>query len=192
LIIGVTGGIGCGKTEISRIFGDLGAHVIDADDIVHDLYLHDEILKRRIADTFGSQILHDGLIDRKLLSHAVIGNIGMLEKLNEIVHGRVEEEIIDEIGKNKNSGLIVLDVPIPVKKGFTDICDIVVVVKSSMKNRMARIMKRDSFSAAEAKKRIGSQIPQRDYEKIADVLIVNDGDISELEQKVKELYRRLL
>jgi dephospho-CoA kinase len=192
LVVGVTGGIGTGKTELSRMLGKLGAYIVDADMLTHEIYSCDEDLKKQLAGKFGGSVIRDGKVDRKALSGIVFADKEKLRELNSIVHGKVALQVAKEIEAGKNFRMTVLDVPIPVKKGFIDLCDVVVVVTSSMKNRIDRIVKRNSITAAEARNRIGSQMPQAEYVKIADLIIENNGDLCELESKAQDLFRGLL
>ncbi|NMB96769.1 MAG: dephospho-CoA kinase [Clostridiaceae bacterium] len=191
-IIGVTGGIGSGKSTVSCILSDLGAIIIDADKIAREVTSKGELALDELVDYFGSEILNkDGELNRKLLANIVFNNKEKLEKLNSITHKYVVEKITDRINKLKNEGkqnFVVLDVPIPVEHGFLDIVEEVWVVKSDKEIRVKRIMERSKLSYEEAVKRIEAQKSEDEYLRIASKVIENNGTLEELENTVARLY----
>jgi dephospho-CoA kinase len=185
MVIGVTGGIGTGKSLFSRFLEEMGATVISADDIVYRLYQNDHILRNELSAVFGSEILKDGRVDRTRLSRIVFDNKELLSKLNQIVHKRVGEEMRKKIEEYSDKKAVVLDVPIPVKKDFIDLCDMVVVIKSPLKDRIQRVIDRSGITETEIRKRMDAQPTEQEYEDLADVIIVNDGNIPELRKKAE-------
>jgi len=191
-IIGVTGGIGSGKSTVARILRDLGAKIIDADKIAREVTAKGEPALAELVDYFGQEILDkDGELNRKYLANIVFNDKKKLEKLNEITHKYIIKKIINKVNKLKEEGkhdLIVLDVPIPVEHGFLDIAEEVWVVKSDKETRIRRIMERSKISYEEALKRIEAQISDDEYFKIATLIIENNGTLEELENTVAKLY----
>lgn len=191
-VIGVTGGIGAGKSIVSRILVDLGAKVIDADKIARDIVKPGEPALKELVEEFGEQILtQEGELDRKKLSDIVFGDNEKLEKLNKITHKYIIERIINLVEKEKKEkrfDIVVLDVPIPVKKGFLDIADEIWVVTANKQTRIERIIKRNGFSREEAEKRIASLPGDEEYLEIADEVIENNSTLEDLEKKVAKLY----
>ena len=183
LIIGVTGGTGSGKTAFADALKKHGAYVINADSIVSWLYENDQELLSELSEEFGDEAVKDGKPDRGYISGIVFDDPKKLKILNSIVHGRTAAKIKDEIRKNNDKKLIVLDVPIPVKEGFLDTCDIIVTIVSDDKERMKRISKRQGISLKEAEKRINAQLKDREYMALADVVIQNNGSLTELDLK---------
>ncbi|NMA66832.1 MAG: dephospho-CoA kinase [Clostridiaceae bacterium] len=191
-IIGVTGGIGAGKTSVSTILEKLGAIVIDADKLSKDAVERGKPAYERIIKEFGPDILDNDLnIDRKILGQIVFNNPEKRLKLEEIVHAEVVNSILNKINDLRSkgyNGVLVLDVPIPVEHGFLDTVDQVWVVTASENTRINRVQKRSGLSREEVIKRMRSQISQDDYISLADVVVDNDGTLESLKQKVENLF----
>jgi len=191
-IIGITGGIGSGKSTVSTTLRDLGAAVVDADLLAKSVTASGGKAFDELVDFFGRDILgKDGEVDRQKLAEIVFRDKKMLDALNEITHKYVVEKIYDTVELLKNSGkwdVIVLDVPIPIEKGFLDLADEVWVVVADRDVRTRRIMERSGYSYEEALKRIDSQMKDDEYIKLADEVLNNDGSIEELEQAVVRLF----
>ncbi|GAE89083.1 dephospho-CoA kinase [Acetivibrio straminisolvens] len=190
--IGVTGGIGSGKSTVSKILGELGAQIIDADVIAKDITRKDRKAYREIVEYFGSQILlPDGEIDRKKLAAEVFNNKDKLEVLNSITHRHVAEIIIEKHEILKGLGKsIVIDAPIPIKHGFLDIADEVWVVVADMENRIKRVMERSGLTYEQVLERINAQLSDEYYCSLADVIIKNDGTYEELVRMVEANYNK--
>lgn len=193
-IIGVTGGIGSGKSTVSRILADLGAKVVDADQIARKVVAKGEKALDELVAYFGSEILDErGELDRKKLGNMVFGNAEKLEYLNRVTHKYIAERMLEEVNRyrqDKNTELVVLDVPIPVDHGFLDVVDTVWVVSSDRETRVKRIMDRSGLTREEAVSRINSQMKEEEYLKIADETINNNGNIELLEKTVVKLLFR--
>ncbi len=194
-IIGVTGGIGAGKSSVSRILEELGARVIDADKLSHDVVEPGKLAWHQITEAFGKEILRaDQSLDRKKLAQRVFHSEVLRLKLEAIVHTQVIRSIRENLDALRNQGyegLVVLDVPIPVKHGFLDTVDIVWVITASEETRIARIIARSGMSPEEAKSRINAQLSQHEYLQLADRIIENDGSMEELKTAVKALVKEL-
>lgn len=195
-IIGVTGGIGSGKSTVATILKNLGAFVIDADKIAKTVTIKGQPALDELVEFFGKGILkEDGELDRAKLSVIVFSDKNKLKKLNEITHKHVITKIIQELNrlkeelkKNNNDGIIVLDVPIPVKHGFLDIVEEVWVVISDKETRIKRVMKRNNISYSQVLRRIEAQKNEDEYLQIASKVIDNSGTLEELESIVKNFY----
>lgn len=191
-IIGVTGGIGSGKSTVSRILEDLGAEIIDADEISREVMSPGEQAFKEVVNCFGKEYIgQNGELDRKKLAAVVFSHPEKLKFLNSITHKHIIDRILKRIdlkAKEGYNGVIVIDVPIPVEKGFLDTVDEVWVVDAERDIRIKRIMERSNMSYEEAVSRINSQIAQSDYLAIANEVIENNGSVEELEQKVVKLY----
>lgn len=191
-IIGVTGGIGSGKSTVSRILRDLGAKIISADKIARDIVYKGEKALLEIVEHFGDEILTgNGELDRKKLGTIVFGDNEKLEILNSITHKYIAEKIVNiaEQFKTENkSGILVIEAPIPVEHGFIDIVDQVWVVTADIEVRVKRIIERDGITREEALNRINSQKKESEYLDIADEVLVNNGEIEELEKEVARLF----
>jgi len=187
LVLGITGGIGSGKSTVSHILEELGAVIIDADVISRQVVMPGEKALEELTDEFGKDILDDwGQLKRKLLAKKVFNDNKKLQILNSIVHKYVAKRIKDNVKEQliKKTRVIVIDAPIPIKIGFLDLCDQVWTVAASMELRIERIMNRNGMSFEEAVSRIKSQIPDEEYIKIANTVIYNDKDIFYLKEEV--------
>ncbi|MHB8062313.1 MAG: dephospho-CoA kinase [Ruminiclostridium sp.] len=195
LVLGITGGIGSGKSTVSHILEELGAVVIDADAISIQVVMPGEKALKELTDEFGEDILNDcGQLNRKLLAEEVFNDKKRLQILNSIVHKYVANRIKDNVREQllKKTKVIVIDAPIPIKIGFLDLCDQVWTVAASMELRIDRVMKRNGMTYEEAVSRIKSQILDEEYIKIANTVIYNDKDIFHLEEEVKSQFIKLL
>lgn len=188
-IIGVTGGIGCGKSSVSNICREYGLSVIDADEISRNVTSSHGTAIREIEETFGKKVIaEDGSLNRKAMSDMVFKNKRSLDLLSSIVHKYVIEEIRNQVEqyRNKKCKALVLDVPIPVKNGFTDLCDQIWVVWANDDLRIRRLNQR-GMSMKDANRRIMSQMTKEQYEAIADKIILNNDTMESLENEVKKL-----
>jgi dephospho-CoA kinase len=195
LVLGITGGIGSGKSTISHILEELGVVVIDADIISRQVVMPGEKALEELTDEFGKDILDDcGQLKRKLLAEEVFNDERKLQILNGIVHKYVAKRIKDNVEEQllKKTKVIVIDAPIPIKIGFLDLCDQVWTVAATMELRIERIMERNGMTYEEAVSRIKSQIPDEEYIKIANTVIYNNKDIFHLKEEVKCQFTKLL
>ncbi|MBP7176282.1 MAG: dephospho-CoA kinase [Thermoclostridium sp.] len=190
LTIGITGGIGSGKSTAAQILKEYGARVILADEIAKDIMEPHMPAWYRIVEHFGTGILEDtGRIDRKKLGELVFNNKQELLALNEITHSTVAErikEILDEY-RREQVKLAVVEAIVPIEHGFLDAVDTVWVVLASEPVRVKRIMKRNNFSRKEAVARIRAQMPDEKYKSIAKQIIYNDGTVDALRLTIRGL-----
>jgi len=195
-VIGLTGGIGSGKSTVSGLLRKQGAIIIDADIIAREVVEKGKDAYNEIIDAFGLNILDDqGNIDRAKLGSIVFNDKKKLDLLSEITHKHVIKEIINELEQIKKSsfdGIVVIDAPIPVKHGFLDVSDEVWVVHSNEEIRIKRIMERNNLDRKQAEIRIKSQMSEKEYLELADKVIVNEGSINNLEQKINDLLKLIV
>lgn len=195
-VLGVTGGTGCGKSVVCRILKEQGGKIIDADKITRKLQEPGEVVYDEIRDFFGSEIiLPEGGIDRKKLGAIVFSDTAKRRALNDIVHSRVSQEIKRRIAKYEEEGnipFVVLDVPLPIEEGFFDTANCIWAVVANNDLRVARLVKRMGITEKEAEARISAQMTNREYEDIADVTILNEGDVFELKSLVLYELKRFL
>ncbi len=193
-VIGITGGIGCGKSSAAAICGESGLPVIDADDISRAVTAAGGKAIPEIIEIFGKKVLDaNGALDRERMAGLVFKDRKALDGLSRIVHRHVTDEIAERVEKLRESKVraVVLDVPIPVKKGFLDICDQVWVVWSDDAVRLSRLAAR-GMDNEEARRRISCQMTREEYEAIADILIDNSGSLDELRVKVRGILEEQL
>ncbi|EGD46055.1 dephospho-CoA kinase [Ruminiclostridium papyrosolvens DSM 2782] len=195
IILGVTGGIGSGKSTVSSILKELGAVVIDADVISREVVEPGKMALDELTQEFGKDILDDwGQLNRKELAARVFNDANKLRILNSIVHKYVVQKIQQNVEEQllKQTKIIVIDAPIPIKNGFLDLCDEVWTVFAQMEIRVERIMKRNGMTYQEAVSRIKSQISDEEYLSIANKVINNDDDVTTLRQEVESQFKKLL
>lgn len=188
-VLGITGGIGSGKSTVSRILHDRGLRVLDADEISHMVTDPGGIAVEEIGEVFGRRaISSNGGMDRRYISSVVFKDNRKLDELSAIVHKYVFEYIDREIQseREKKTKCLVLDVPIPVRKGFVDHCNQIWVVTCDENVRLTRLVER-GMALDEAKRRIAVQMTDDEYCQISDHIIDNSGDIASLEEKVDKL-----
>jgi dephospho-CoA kinase len=200
--IGLTGGIGSGKSTVARLLEKLGACVIDADAIVHELEGPGQPLTAEIAASFGPRVLRpDGAIDRETLGTLVFRDAAARLRLNQLVHPRVGGEIARRVQAARNAGVpvLVLDIPLllevrgqgPSARALLGL-EAVVVVWVPLETQIARLMQRDGFPQEEALRRVSAQMPLDEKRKLADQVIDNSGALAETERQVRALWAKFL
>lgn len=188
-VLGITGGIGTGKSTVARILKAHGAIVLDADEISRDVTKAGGSALAEIIDVFGPEfIAEDGSMDRKMMADVVFRDSKKLDILSMIVHEKVFETLNYEREVLKKAGekLVVMDVPVPAKEGFLDKSDQVWVVWADDELRLDRLAGR-GMETAEAKRRMLLQLSKEEYYNLADIIVENNGSIRDLEEKVNEL-----
>ncbi len=190
--IGVTGGIGSGKSTVSGILRDLGAAIVDADAIARIVTGKGGKALEELTGYFGTGILSDsGELNRKKLADLVFNDPVKLHALDSITHKYIVEKMNESIKSIRVSGkidVVVVDAPIPLEHGFLDLVDEVWVVVADHETRIRRIMERSGYSSEEALERMHAQMKDEEYLKIADEVIQNNRSIEELEQAVVRLF----
>jgi dephospho-CoA kinase len=191
LVIGLTGGVGTGKTTAARMFKQAGADVIDADRIVHGFLARGSTAYREIVKVFGAEILlQNGEINRRDLGKLVFKDRRLRKKLERILHPRVKRRI-NELIKLSRKKLVIVDAPLLYEAGMERSMDKVVVVVASSDTQMRRCRSRKGFSKEEIISRIASQLPLKDKIRSADFVIDNNGTRTHTHAQV-ELIRRSL
>jgi dephospho-CoA kinase len=176
LQIGITGGIGSGKSLVCRIFQHLGVPVYDADSRAKELMVTDDILVGQIKTEFGPQsYLSDGRIDRTTLAQTVFADPAKLEKLNRMVHPRVREDYNHWLEQHPDNPYVIKEAALIFEAGSWKSLDKVIVVASPEALRMKRILSRDVHRTAEDVQNIfRNQMPEEEKLKRADFVIIND------------------
>jgi len=193
-VIGLTGGIGSGKSTVSQFLADLGAVILNADEVGHKAFKPDTEIWRQVVAAFGRQILApDGNIDRKKLGEIVFGNPESLSRLNQIMHPRMYALVKAQLEEYRRQGtrVVVLEVPLLLEAGWTSLVDEVWVTTAPEATVLKRLEERIGLSQAESLTRIRSQLSSEERIRHADVVINTDCDLDELKSKVKELWQRL-
>lgn len=193
-VIGITGGIGSGKSTVSNILRERGVMVLDADEISHKVTEVGGIALPEIEEVFGRKAISaDGSMNRKYISSQVFSDNTKLDLLSSIIHRYVFQYMDTELAKEqqKKTKCVVLDVPIPVKKGFVDHCNQIWVVTCDEAVRVNRLIDR-GMTREDALRRISVQMTDDEYSALGDFTIDNSGDIDELMGKVEELIKSQL
>lgn len=190
--IGLTGGIGAGKSTVAARFALLGAAVIDADAISRRALEPDGCCYAGVVQLFGPGVLGpDGRIDRGRVASFVFSDAALRERLNALVHPAVQREMLaraDEAGERR---LVVFDVPLLFESGWQSLMYRTVLVVAGEDTRIARVCRRDGCTPAAAAARIRAQMPQQDKVALADHVLENDGAPEALYPRVDALYARL-
>lgn len=195
ILVGVTGGIGSGKSVVCAEFEKLRRPVLYADVIAREIGDHDPEARKEIMAAFGPQAYGaDGLLDRRTMAEKVFHSPEQLDRLNAIIHPKVAlamERTIGAMTKEVREPYVVVEAALVFESGMDEWLDLVIVVAADDETRIARTMARDGMDREAVKRRMASQIPQSKKESTADFIIRNDGEISSLAGKVGFLDRVL-
>lgn len=192
LVIGLTGGIGSGKSTVARCFEEFGVPVIDADAIARELVEPDGPALHEIVQTFGSGVLDDdGYLDRARLRRLVFTDPARRRRLESILHPRIREEMRARMG-TLETPYCVLTIPLLLETGQTDMVDRVLVVDAAESVRRARIRRRDGLDDEEIEAILRTQASGEQRLQAADDVIVNEGDLHALRTEVERLHHTYL
>jgi dephospho-CoA kinase len=194
IIVGVTGAIGSGKTTLCKVWEELGAKVVYADDLAKELMVNDAELRSELISAFGEKTYSpDGSLNREHLIREAFEK-GRVKKLNHIVHPKVAQSF-KEICKNysqQGGKMIVEEAALLLNRGRPEIFDSIVIVKSERKRRFDRVTRRDQVTVEEVIARAERQPDFNHLSHLADYIIENNGSLSELKKKSKDLYFKLI
>lgn len=193
ITIGLTGGIGSGKTAAAAILGELGATLIDADKVGHEAYLPGTRCWQEVVDAFGRDVVAaDGAIDRKNLGARVFSDPEALKKLNAIVHPRIAEDINERIRYMRSRGLetpIVVEAAVLIEANWQWLVDEIWVVTTSRENAIERVTASRGLSRPEVERRIASQISDAERTADAACIVRNDGTLADLRAALERCWR---
>jgi dephospho-CoA kinase len=192
-VIGLTGGIGSGKSTVARLLKELGAVVIDADNIGHKFLKFGSQSYQQVVAAFGRQVLETGgQINRRKLAGTVFGSPQYLSRLNEIMHPLIREEVCFRLKQYQGQGvkLVVIEAPLLIEAGWTSLVDELWVTVAPEAVVLRRLEQGMGLSREEAEARIRSQLPQTERVKHATAVIDTDCSLNELKARVAELFRQ--
>jgi dephospho-CoA kinase len=195
LVIGLTGGIGTGKSEVSRILGEMGAEVLNADRYGHEVYLPGTDGHREVVEAFGEDVLQpNGEVDRRALGGKVFGNPEAMAQLNAIAWPRIRQKLEDGIEEQRQlgTGVVVLDAAVLIEAGWTDAADEVWVVTAPEGDVVSRLQARNNLTEEQVRARMASQMSSEERVKHADVVVANDGDLQGLQSNIEKLWQERL
>jgi len=195
LRVGLTGGLASGKSFVGHTLADLGCHLIQADELGHQVLLPGGEAHGEVVRQFGNDILdRDGFINRKKLGEIVFDKPELLENLSKIVHPHVgarQKRIIEEIVQADPKAIIVVEAAILVETGSYKECDRLIVAVCSDEQQMERAMKRGAYTREEVLARLSSQLPLEEKLKVADYVIDTSGAKENTIEQVRAVYDSL-
>lgn len=189
-VIGLTGGIGCGKSLAAQYFAELGALVIDADQLARAAIERGSQGFDEVVSFFGDSILTNGEIDRRALGELIFKDSEAKKRLENIVHPFVRREFEEAVASLESDETLIYEIPLLVETGAQDRFDMVVTVESSLENRISRLRQR-GMHISEIEGRIASQATREQRIEVADFLIENDGSEDELLRQVENIWDSL-
>lgn len=191
MLVGITGGIGSGKSTVCKIFEVLGVPVYYADDRAKYLMQHNEPLKSALTDVFGEAIYTNGLLNRQVLASMVFNDKGKLAKLNSLVHPAVAQDGVEWQVEHSHHPYTLREAALLYEAGTYKALDKIIVVSAPLQTRINRVIARDNVTPEQVKARIANQWSEEEKIALADFVINNDGT-HELIPQIIEVHRQLL
>lgn len=196
LKVGLTGGLGSGKSTASKFFNSLGAFILDADNAAKKLIESSKKVKNELIKEFGTDIMDaNSNVDKKKLARIAFQDEDHQQRLNYVVHPHIHNAIdksFNEILDQNNHELFIVDAALIYESGYDAHLDYVIVVTAQLKHRMERALNRNTLTREEILKRIDFQWPEEDKTSLADFVIHNDGTEAELNNQIVELFKKLV
>jgi dephospho-CoA kinase len=191
LKIGLTGGIGSGKSAVSTIFSENKIPVYNSDQRAKWLMNNDSLLKEKIVNLFDSQAYQDDNLNRSYISSIVFNDSSKLIQLNKLVHPAVALDFEQWIHKNKNTSYVVKEAAILIESEAYKQMDVIILVVCDESKRKERVVQRDNSSLKEVEKRIAKQLSDENKMKFADYVINNEGNLEDLEENVMNVINKI-
>ncbi len=195
LLVGITGGMGSGKTLAAAIFLEFGAYILDADIICRKLVEPGQPALKEISKSFGKNIINKfGNLDRKKLAQVIFSDSNKKKELENILHPRVfefEKLEYENICQKDPKALVIIDAALLIESGNYIRMDKVIVINTDRNTRIERVIARSSWERDEVVARIDNQMPIKEKMKYADFVLDNFSDKISLRKKVKDLYEKL-
>ena len=189
MIIGITGGTGCGKTTALKVIEQLGGIIIDCDRVYHDLLATDKAMLCAIEKRFPGTVAENAL-DRKALAAIVFSDEAALADLNTITHGAVKARVLEIL--QSNPALVAIDAIGLLESGLAELCDVTVAVTAPEAVRVERLIQRDKLTVQQATMRIQGQKPQAYFAEKCDYVLENDGTRENFQEKCLAFFQKLL
>lgn len=192
-MVGLTGGIASGKSTVTAILKELGAQILDADQIAREVVEPGQPALEEIAARFPGVIRPDGTLDRAALGERVFRSEEDRKALNAIVHPRIQQAVIEKTLALKAAGhdLVIYDAPLLIENKLHEAMNGVILVSAPRELQRERLMARNGFTREQAEARIESQLPLSEKAKHATWVIDNSGDLAQLREKVLAVWREL-
>jgi dephospho-CoA kinase len=193
LKVGLTGGIGSGKSTVAKALQAKGVVLVDADKIAREVVQPSELALQEIAKAFGSTILlADGNLDRAALKQRIFSNSDAKVQLENILHPRIRQRILERIDEAAGTPYVVADIPLLVENNYPQYFDRVVVVDCPEEIQIARVQARDEMSEAQIRSIMNSQAKRQNRNAAATDIIDNSGDLASLKMQIEKLHESLL
>ena len=194
LSVGLTGGIASGKSTVAQMFVELGAHLIDFDKLAHEVQEPGKKAWQEIIKFFGDSIINrDDTINRNKLAQIVFTDKNKLTVLNNIVHPIVFKlwlERLDKIKRQEEQAIVLSDVPLLLEGKMQDLFDLTMLILISPEEQINRLIARNGLSRDEAQLRLNNQMSITEKIGLADIVIENQGDVSQTQKKVVEIWQQ--
>ncbi|MEX0996402.1 MAG: dephospho-CoA kinase [Flavobacteriaceae bacterium] len=189
-IIGLTGGIGSGKSTVAKLFNELGVAVYIADDEAKKI-MHKKEIKEKIILLLGEESFVENKLNKKYIADKVFQDRSLLEQLNEIVHPAVALHFSEWV-QNQKGAYVIKEAAILFENGGYKQCDKTILVKATKRLRLKRVLKRDKSTVSEVEARMKNQWTDAKKEKLADFVIENNLGIHELKLQVQSIHQKLV
>jgi dephospho-CoA kinase len=194
-VVGLTGGIGTGKSTVARVFAEQGVPVVDADQVAREVVEPGTEGLAEVVRTFGSEVLDaEGRLDRGKLAQHVFSDSAARKKLEAILHPRIAQRSMERIAEHASRGCpyAIYEAALLVENGSYRIMNALVVVTASEAAQIERVRVRDGLDEREARARLAAQLPMAEKVRVADYVIENDGTLDGLTARTLDVHRALL
>lgn len=194
-IIGITGGIGSGKTEVAKVFRKKGAIILSGDEIGKEVVEKNPLVLKKLVRVFGRVILNrNEKLNRRKLGQIAFSSTKGRNRLNRIIHPYLLSSLKKKIKeyRKRKKGLVVVDAALIIEWGFQKQLDYLILVESNLNNRLTRLKHKSGYSQREALNRIKAQISPKTRRRYADYIIRNDKDLKELRKSALFLWEKLI
>jgi len=191
LVVALTGGIGAGKSTVAQNFAELGALVVDADQLARMAIERGSDGFAEVLLRFGDEIILNGDIDRKKLADIVFSDESARKDLEKIIHPRVQATFAEVVEDLEQGDILIYEIPLLVETDAAEKFDYIITVEADIEVRKARLLKKGLY-ISQIEKRIAAQATQESRESIADTVIYNDGDEDDLLRQVENLWESVL
>ncbi|MBV9027750.1 MAG: dephospho-CoA kinase [Candidatus Eremiobacteraeota bacterium] len=188
--VGLTGGIGAGKSEVAAVFRALGAFVVDTDEIAREVVAPGGDALMEIGRRW-PQVVRNGLLDRAALADIIFADASARSALNALLHPHIRRRALEREAEARPHQIVVHVVPLLFETGYDRFVDKSILVAAPLQQRVARIVNRDHLDPVRVEARIAAQIPQDEAARRADVVIENDGDLRRLEDRARQVFTAL-
>jgi dephospho-CoA kinase len=192
MIIGLTGGIGSGKTTVAALLAHKGAFVIDTDLLAREVVEPGPVLDA-IRREFGDGVIRpEGTLDRPALARIIFADDDKRARLNQLTHPEILKRVLGIIATQPPDAMVVVVVPLLFESGFERSCDQVLAVTAPPEQRRQRLQERDGISGTEVEARMRAQLPDAEHERRAGIIIRNDGNLTALGREVDRAWNKLV